>query len=114
MAYCKKIVPYVNLYKKQIDYYNHTTYEILTKEKYLIPPMFPKDKTHKRVIIKLLITGFISLTVISSFLHHKWQTALHKTFMAMEEKVDMQKKPKIFDLEDSLVMYGIYNSDTLE
>ena len=31
-AYCKKIVPYVNLSRKQIDYYNHTAYEILTKE----------------------------------------------------------------------------------
>ena len=43
-AYCKKIVPYVNLYKKQIDYYNHTTYEILTKEISLILTTYPKDK----------------------------------------------------------------------
>ena len=43
-AYCKKIVPYVNLCKKQIDYYNHTTYEILTKEISLILPKISKRK----------------------------------------------------------------------
>ena len=31
----------------------------------------------------------------------------------MENKVDIQCN-KIFHLEDSIVMYGIYNSDTLE
>ena len=31
----------------------------------------------------------------------------------MENKVDLQHN-KIFHLEDSMVMYGIYNSDTLE
>ena len=32
LAYCQKIVPYVEFYKKQICYYNHTAYEILTNE----------------------------------------------------------------------------------
>ena len=31
----------------------------------------------------------------------------------MENKVNLQQN-KIFHLEDSMVMYGIYNSDTLE
>ena len=31
----------------------------------------------------------------------------------MKDKVDIQQN-KIFHLEDSMVMYGIYNSDTLE
>ena len=31
----------------------------------------------------------------------------------MENKVDLQHN-KIFHLEDSMVLYGIYNSDTLE
>ena len=39
--------------------------------------------------------------------------ALHKVVQAMENKVDLQCN-KIFHLEDSMVMYGIYNSDTLE
>ena len=49
----------------------------------------------------------------SSFLHYKRQNALHKAVHAMENKVDKQHN-KIFHLEDSMVMYGIYNSDTLE
>ena len=31
----------------------------------------------------------------------------------MENRVDLQCN-KIFHLEDSMVMYGVYNSDTLE
>ena len=38
---------------------------------------------------------------------------LHKAFMAMENKVHLQQN-KILYLEDSMVMYGIYNSGTLE
>ena len=36
-----------------------------------------------------------------------------KQFYAMENKVDIQCN-EIFHLEDSMVMYAIYNSDTLE
>ena len=50
---------------------------------------------------------------ISTFLHWKRQNALHKAVHAMENKVDIQHN-KIFHLEDSMVMYGIYNSDTSE
>ena len=49
----------------------------------------------------------------SSFLHYKRQKALHKAVKAMENKVDLQCN-KIFHLEDSMVMYGMYYSDTLE
>ena len=47
--------------KKQINYYNHTAYDILTNKISLILPTFPKDKRHKRGIITSLITGFIGL-----------------------------------------------------
>ena len=50
---------------------------------------------------------------ISNFLYYKRQKALPKVVKAMENKVDLQCN-KIFHLEDSMVMYGIYNSDTLE
>ena len=39
--------------------------------------------------------------------------ALHKAVKAMETKADIQCN-KIMHLEDSMVMYGIYNSETLE
>ena len=43
----------------------------------------------------------------------KDKKALHIAVHAMKNKVDIQCD-KIFHLEDSMVMYGIYNSDTLE
>ena len=63
-----------------------------------------------------LITGFIGLAYegISSFLHYKGQKALHKAVQAMENKIKWIYNARVFHLEDSLVMYGIYNSDTLE
>ena len=38
---------------------------------------------------------------------------MQKAVHSMENKVDIQCN-KIFHLEDLMVMYGIYNSDTLE
>ena len=32
LVYCQKIVPYVEFYKKEISYYNHTAYVILANE----------------------------------------------------------------------------------
>ena len=86
------IVPFVNLYKKQIDFNHCIAYDIMTKEISLILSTFLKDKRHKRGIITPLITGFIGLAYkgIYSFLHHKWQKALHKAFVGMEKKVDIQ------------------------
>ena len=50
---------------------------------------------------------------ISSFLQYKRQTALHNAVQVMENKVDFQCS-RVFHLEDSVTMYDIYNSDTLE
>ena len=68
-----------NLHKKQIDYYNWTTYEIITNELALILPTIKKQERQKRGIITTLISGFIGLAyeAISSFLHYKKQKALH-------------------------------------
>ena len=113
--YCIKIAPHIAYYRKQIDYYNCTAYEILTNELALILPTFSKQERQKRGIITSPITGFIGLAYegISSFLHYKRQKALHKAVQAMENKVDLECS-KIFHLEDLMVMHGIYNSDTLE
>ena len=32
LKYCLKILPYMEFYKKQMEYYNHTSYKILTKK----------------------------------------------------------------------------------
>ena len=49
---------------------------------------------------------------ISSFLHHSRHKALHKAVKVMEKKTELQCN-KIHHLEDSMIMYGVYNSDTL-
>ena len=74
-------------------------------------PNLPKERKEKRGIITLLITGFIGLAYegISSFLHNR----RHKTVTPMGNKVNVQCN-KLIHLEDSLVMYGIYNAETLE
>ena len=49
---------------------------------------------------------------VSSFLHHKRHKALNKAMTVMEKKTNLQKN-QIHHLEDTMIMYGIYNSDTL-
>ena len=108
-CYCVKIAPHINYYRKQLAYYNQMATDILTGELALILPTFTKQDRQKRGIITSLITGFIGLAYegISSFLHHKRQKALHKAVHAIENRVDLQHN-KIFHLEDSMVMYGVY------
>ena len=49
---------------------------------------------------------------ISSFLHHKRHKALHKAMSVMDKKTNIQYN-RIHHLEDTMVMYGVYNSNTL-
>ena len=74
-----------------------------------------KTRKTKEKYYYISYTAFIGLAYegISSILHYKRQKALHKVIQAMENKVDLQNN-KIFHLEDSMVMYDIYNSDNLE
>ena len=113
-VYCKKIVPFVHFHKEQISSYSYKGHDILTNELSLILLTFPKDREEKRSVIALLITGFIGLVygIISSYFHSKRQKALHKAFISMENKINLQCN-KIIHLEDSIVMHGIYNLKTL-
>ena len=61
-------MPFIDYYKNQIDYYNKTVRDILTKEITLILPNFSKNRKEKRVIIALLVTD-----LISGYLHNKRQ-----------------------------------------
>ena len=119
LAYCLKIVPYVEFYKKQIEYYKHTAYEFLMNEIGLILCTFQKEKRPKRGAILASVLGGIASSIIglayegiSSFLHHKRHKALNKTVKVMERKTDLQHN-KIHHLEYTMIMYGVYNSDTL-
>ena len=66
-------------------------------------------------IITMLVSIFIGLAYegISSFLHHKRNKALHKTVRAVDSKTTTQHN-KLMKLENSMLMYGIYNAETLE
>ena len=74
--YCKNIIPYMYLYKHQVEYYEKMVYEILEKDIGMILPKFEdreKNVKQKKQIISALISGFIGLAYegISSFLQHK-------------------------------------------
>ena len=68
----------------------------------------------KRGILTALVSCFIGLAYegISSFLHNRRHKTLHKAVKAMDKKVTIQCN-KLMHLEDSMVIYGIYNSETL-
>ena len=84
-----------------------------------ILPKFLTYHRHKRgAILASILRGVASniiglaYEVISSFLHHKRHKALHKAVAAMDKKTNIQHN-RIHHLEDSMIMYGVYNSDTL-
>ena len=63
----------------------------------------------------MLVSSFIALAYegISSFLHHKQNKVLHKAVRAMDSKTTIQCN-KLMQLENSMLMHGIYNAETLE
>ena len=120
LKYCMKIAPYAWLYQKQIQYYNCTAYDTLTNDIGKILPKFPTDCRHKRGAILSSILGGIASSIIgiayegiSSFLHHKRHKTLHKAVAVMDKKTNIQCN-KIHHLEDTMIMYGVYNSNTLK
>ena len=119
-VYCKNIIPYMYLYKHQVEYYEKTVYDILEKDIGLILPKFENKETNvhpkcqKRQIISALLR-FIGLAFegISSFLQHKQERALQQAMHTMNKRVNIEQN-RVFHLEDSMIMYSIYNVDTLE
>ena len=97
-VYCKNIIPYMYLYKHQVEYYVKTVYELLEKDIGLILPKFEdrekniKQKCQKRIIISALISGFIGFAFegISSFLQHKQEKALQQAMHTMNKRVNVQ------------------------
>ena len=120
LNYCIKIVPYTQLYQRQIQYYNWTAYDTLANDIGKILPKFPTDKRQKHGAILASILGSVASSVIglayegiSSFLHHKRHKALHNAVAMRNKKTNIQHN-QIHHLEDTMIMYGIYNSDTLK
>ena len=114
----RRIDPYVKLHKQQMDYYNQMAYNILQNKIVLILPSF-KDNSNRKKRFIMTILGTIAFKVIrlafegiSSFLHHKSHKALHKAVKQINERKDLERN-KIYHLEDTMIIYGKYNSDTL-
>ena len=113
MIFCKKIEPFMVYYKRLIKSYNNMAHNILENEINLILPQIPRKQ--KCGIITMLVSSFIGLAyeAISSFLYHKRNKALHKAIKAMDSKATIHCN-KLMQLENSMLMYGIYNAETLE
>ena len=110
--FCMKIEPFVVYYKRLIKAYN-TVYNILKSEINLLLPQMPIIQKHG--IITTLVSSFLGLAYegISSFLHHRHNKAIHKAVNSMDSKANIQHN-KLMQLENSMLMYGVYNVETLE
>ena len=117
LKHCQRIEPYVRLYQKQVQYYNQMTYNILQNEINLILPYLNEPNRKKRFLSAVLGTvasKIIGLAFkgISSFLHHKRHKALRKAMKQINERQDIEHN-RIYHMEDTMIMYSKYNSDTL-
>ena len=98
----------------QINACHATAPQILKNEVDLILPKFYAEHRDKRGIFETIISGFIGLAFegISSFLHHKRHNVLQRAVKAISISMDMQRN-KLMHLENSLIMHGVYNAETL-
>ena len=115
IRHCRRIAPYVKFYKQQIDYYNQTAYNILQNEIGLTLPSFNnRKKRFLTTILGTIASKVIGLAFegISSFLHHKKHKALQKAVNVINSKSEIDHN-RVYHLEETMIMYGKYNSDTL-
>ena len=117
LKHCQRIVPYIRLYQKQVQYYNPPAYNILQTEINLILPTLNEPNRKKRFLSAVLGTvasKIIGLAFegISSFLHHKRHRTLNKAIKQINERQNIEHN-RIYHLEDTMIMYSKYNSDTL-
>ena len=75
----------------------------------------PQISRQKHGTVTTLVSGFIGLSYegISSFLQRKHENTLQKAVLAMNNEADIQHN-KLLKLDTTMLMYGIYNADTLE
>ena len=108
----QKIKPFVSHYSKLIKSYNATVYNILTNEIRLLLLHISKQK---HGLVSTLVSGFIGLAYegISSFLQRKQKDTSQKAMIPMNNEVNFQHN-KLLKLDNTMLMYGIYNAETLE
>ena len=112
---CAKLRPFMAFYKMQIKAHNTIAHCILKNEVDLTLPKFYTECRDKRGIFGAIISGFIGLGFegISSFLHYKMHNALQRAVKTVSISMDAQRN-KLMHLENSLIMYRVYNAKTLE
>ena len=112
-VYCNKIKPFVTYCNRIINSYNNTAHNILEKEIKLLLPQV--NKRQKCAIITTMVSSFIGLPYegISSFLQNKRNNALLKAVNAMNNEANIQCN-KLIKLDDTMLMYRIYNAEMLE
>ena len=108
-----------NFTKDKYNTITWTAYDTLTNDIGKILPKFLTDNRQNMGAVLASILGSVASSVIglayegiSSFLYHKRHKALHKAVAVMNKKTDIQHN-RIHHLEDTMIMYGVYNSDTL-
>ena len=114
LFYCSNIKPFMALYRMQISTHYLTAHKILMNKVDLILSKFINEYRNKRGIFGAIISGFLGLAFerILSFLHNKRHKVLQKAVKAMSITMDAQRN-KLMHLENSLIMYGVYNAETL-
>ena len=81
----------------------------------MILPNFNNRKNRfLTTILGTIATKVIGLVFegISSFLHHKRHEALQKAVNVLNSKTNIDHN-RVYHLEDTVIMYGKYNTDTL-
>ena len=115
IRHCRRITPYVRFYKQQIPYYNQTAYNILQNKIVLILPSFNnRKKRFLTTVLGTIASKVIGLVFegISSFLNHKRHKAVQKAVNVINSRSEIDHS-RVYHLEETMIMYGKYNSDTL-
>ena len=110
-TYCNKSKPFVSYYSK-LTHSCNTAHNILQNE---IRLLLSQVSRQKHGIITTLVSSFIGLAYegISSILQQKCKNALHKAVNVINDQVNKQCN-KLMKLDDTMLMYGIYNAEMLE
>ena len=114
LTFCKKIEPFVNYYRRQIKSFSITAHNILK----IKLTEFYHQINYKTKAWHYYHTGYklhrVSLWGNFKFLHNQRNNALHKAVKSMDSKKSTIQCNKLKQLENSVVMYGMYNAETLE
>ena len=80
----------------------------------ILPNFNSRKKRFLTTILSTIASKAIGLAFegISSFLHHKRHKALQKAVNVISSKSEIDHN-RVYHLEDTMIMYGKYNSDTL-